>query len=229
MQYLFDAWCRDPRPMLFGEFLDQLYRAWEDHTPTSPIEQELADLYRECHRRIRGGERFAVCYADLDSFKEYNDQHGPAKGKKVVSMLSQILHDVVGSKCPKDGFVAHVGGDDFVLLVAASKFAEVCGEACDAFDNQIARQYEAQERATIASSGKDIDSQTPPVDRLALSIGVVTNEERDFLHFAQITELALEMKRYAKTVAGSVFVVDRRWEPGPPPMPEGDSEEQPSP
>lgn len=202
MQYLFDAWCRDTRPILFGEFLDELYRAWESHAPTSPIERELANLYQECHRRIRAGERFAVCYVDLDNFKQYNDKNGPTKGKQAVSIVAQILRDVVGTRCPSDGFVAHVGSDDFVLLMTASRFLEVCNEVCTVFDNQMALQYDGRER----------DAGTPE-SRLALSIGVVTNEERDFLHFAQITELALEMKRYAKTVPGSVFVVDRRREP----------------
>ena len=40
--------------------------------------------------------------------------------------------------------------------------------------------------------------------------GVVTNEHRHFVHTAQISELATEMKAYAKTFSGSIYVVDRR-------------------
>ena len=47
---------------------------------------------------------------------------------------------------------------------------------------------------------------------MTLSIGVVTNERRQFTHAAQISELASEMKSYAKTLPGSVFTVDRRTE-----------------
>jgi hypothetical protein len=49
---------------------------------------------------------------------------------------------------------------------------------------------------------------------MTLSIGVVTNERRRFTHPAQVSELATEMKSYAKTLPGSVFVVDRRQESG---------------
>ena len=45
---------------------------------------------------------------------------------------------------------------------------------------------------------------------MTLSIGVVTNEHRTFVHTAQISELATEMKAYAKTFPGSLYVVDRR-------------------
>jgi hypothetical protein len=45
---------------------------------------------------------------------------------------------------------------------------------------------------------------------MTLSIGVVTNQFLGFTHTAQISELAAEMKSYAKSLPGSVYVVDRR-------------------
>jgi hypothetical protein len=48
---------------------------------------------------------------------------------------------------------------------------------------------------------------------MTLSIGIVTNRSRTFTHPAQVSELATEMKSYAKTLPGSVFVVDRRQQP----------------
>jgi hypothetical protein len=45
---------------------------------------------------------------------------------------------------------------------------------------------------------------------MTLSIGVVTNERRHFASVSQVTQLATEMKGYAKTLAGSVYSVDRR-------------------
>jgi len=45
---------------------------------------------------------------------------------------------------------------------------------------------------------------------MTVSIGVVTNERRLFTHASQMSELATEMKSYAKTLPGSVYTVDRR-------------------
>jgi hypothetical protein len=50
---------------------------------------------------------------------------------------------------------------------------------------------------------------------MTLSIGIVTNFMQNFSHTAQISELAAEMKTYAKTLPGSVYVVDRRGLTGP--------------
>ena len=45
---------------------------------------------------------------------------------------------------------------------------------------------------------------------MTLSIGIVTNQLQGFEHTGQISELAAEMKTYAKTLPGSLYVVDRR-------------------
>jgi hypothetical protein len=45
---------------------------------------------------------------------------------------------------------------------------------------------------------------------MTLSVGIVTNRHRTFAHPAEVSELATEMKSYAKTLPGSVYVVDRR-------------------
>ena len=43
---------------------------------------------------------------------------------------------------------------------------------------------------------------------MTVSIGVVTNERRHFTHAAQVSELATEMKSYAKTLPG-IGLLDR--------------------
>jgi hypothetical protein len=50
---------------------------------------------------------------------------------------------------------------------------------------------------------------------MTVSIGVVTNERRHFTHPAQVSTLATEMKSYAKTLAGSVYTIDRRQDEPP--------------
>lgn len=45
---------------------------------------------------------------------------------------------------------------------------------------------------------------------MSISIGCITNVQREFTHPARVSELANEMKSYAKTFPGSLYVVDRR-------------------
>jgi len=78
------------------------------------------------------------------------------------------------------------------------------------FDTLIPYQYNEQDRRAGYYFGKDRRGQLHRVPLMTLSIGIVTNQHRRFAHPAQVSELATEMKSYAKTQSGSVFVVDRR-------------------
>jgi hypothetical protein len=81
------------------------------------------------------------------------------------------------------------------------------------FDALVPCQYSEQDRLAGYFFGKDRRGQLHRVPLMTVSIGVVTNERRQFTHPAQVSELATEMKSYAKTLPGSVYVVDRRHDP----------------
>jgi len=182
------------------------------------------EIEREFRRRMDLGELFAVCYADLDHFKEFNDRYSYYDGDRVIYLLSRILHDVVRGLLGKQGFVGHIGGDDFIFVIPIESIGEVCGEVLDVFDTLVPYQYNEQDRRAGYYFGKDRRGQLHRVPLMTLSIGVVTNQHRRFAHPAQVSELATEMKSYAKTQAGSVFVVDRRHDPEPGEAGSGDIE-----
>jgi diguanylate cyclase (GGDEF)-like protein len=170
---------------------------------TFAIEAEIA-------RRLAAGQRFGVCYADLDHFKEFNDRYGYYQGDRVIRMLAMILHDVVKGMCGDDGFVGHIGGDDFIFLVPLDAVGTTCREIISVFDSFVPLQYSEQDRRAGYFFGKDRRGQLHRVPLMTLSIGVATNARRSFAHAAQVSDLATEMKTYAKTQPGSVYFIDRR-------------------
>jgi GGDEF domain-containing protein len=172
------------------------------------------EIEREIRRRMEKGELFAVCYADLDHFKEYNDRYSYNDGDRVIYLVSRILHDVVKGLLGARGFVGHIGGDDFIFIIPCDAIPDVCGEVLEVFDTLIPYQYNEQDRRAGYYFGKDRRGQLHRVPLMTLSIGIVTNQHRRFAHPAQVSELATEMKSYAKTQPGSVFVVDRRHDAG---------------
>jgi GGDEF domain-containing protein len=169
---------------------------------TGLIERDLAD-------RLRRKELFAVCYADLDHFKEFNDRYGYNEGDGVIVLLSRILRDIVKGRAP-EGFIGHIGGDDFIFTVPVEAMRICCEEILETFDQLIPYQYSEEDRRAGYFLGKDRRGNVLSVPLMTLSIGVVTNQHRTFSHTARISELATEMKSYAKTLPGSVYAVDRR-------------------
>jgi GGDEF domain-containing protein len=178
-------------------------------------------IERDIQERMRRKEDFGVCYADLDHFKEFNDRYGYGSGDRVIFILSKILRDVVRALAP-GGFVGHIGGDDFIYNVPAKYIAPVGREIVELFDELIPYQYTAEDRRAGYFLGKDRRGAVHRIPLMTLSIGVVTNEQLDLGHTAQVSELAAEMKSYAKSLPGSKYVVDRRdpeRPPEPPPEP----------
>jgi diguanylate cyclase (GGDEF)-like protein len=168
------------------------------------------EIEAEIGRRMQTDEGFAVCYADLDHFKEFNDRYSYFEGDRVIRLLAKLLHDVVKGSCGERGFVGHIGGDDFIFIIPHHELAEICAEIVSVFDLLVPYQYSEQDRRAGYFFGKDRRGQLHRVPLMTLSIGVVTNERRHFASAAQVSELATEMKGYAKTLAGSVYTVDRR-------------------
>jgi diguanylate cyclase (GGDEF)-like protein len=192
--------------------LDALLRRSDRDTYVHPSTRlpGTVDIEAEMARRLELGATFAACYADLDHFKEYNDRYSYYDGDRVIRILSKILHDVVKGSCGEGGFVGHIGGDDFLFIIPIEQVQDVCGEIVAVFDTLIPFQYSEQDRRAGYYFGKDRRGQLHRVPLMTVSIGVVTNERRTFTHAAQVSELATEMKSYAKTLPGSVFTVDRR-------------------
>ncbi len=173
------------------------------------------EIEAELTRRIGAGAPFAMCYADLDHFKEFNDRYSYYDGDRVIRILAKILHDVVKGICGESGFVGHIGGDDFIFVVPNEIVSDACEEIVEVFDLLVPLQYSEQDRRAGYFFGKDRRGQLHRVPLMTVSIGVVTNERRTFTHAAQVSELATEMKSYAKTLNGSVYSIDRRTDSQP--------------
>lgn len=194
--------------------LDALLRRSDRDTFVHPSTRlpGAMEIETEIARRLALHELFAVCYADLDHFKEYNDRYSYYDGDRVIRILSKVLHDVVKGTCGELGFVGHIGGDDFIFVMPLERLNETCGEIVATFDVLVPFQYSEQDRRAGYYFGKDRRGQLHKVPLMTVSIGVVTNERRHFTHASQVSELATEMKSYAKTLPGSVFCIDRRGE-----------------
>jgi GGDEF domain-containing protein len=191
--------------------LDQVVRRADRDVSVHPTTRlpGTNHIARDMQTRLEAEQLFAVCYADLDHFKEFNDRYGYAYGDGVIRLLSKILRDMVRGLAP-GGFVGHIGGDDFIMNLPLEYLERTCDEIIRLFDELIPYQYTEEDRKAGYFLGKDRRGNIHRIPLMALSIGVVTNQFQAFEHTGQISELAAEMKTYAKSLPGSKYVVDRR-------------------
>ena len=167
-------------------------------------------IMEEFLRYIESKEPFAVGYADLDKFKVYNDIYGFEKGDEVIREVARILIQVVREVGGPTAFVGHVGGDDFVFIMEDKLIDKACQKIVDNFDKKIPSFYNKKDYAAGYISGKDRQGNEQKFGLLAVSIGIVSNSTQEITHVAQISEIAAELKKYAKNIDGSNFVRDKR-------------------
>ncbi len=163
----------------------------------------------EVERQIARGEEFAVCYADLDNFKAYNDYYGYAYGDRIIKLTARILRDVVFDLC-REGFVGHIAGDDFVYVIPRELVDKVCGWVIKSFDAIIPYRYaeEDRERGYITTTNRRGDLESYPI--LTISIAVVVNENGKFKHIGEMSKMLADLKKAAKQLPGSNYLIERR-------------------
>src|SRR5919201_2511458 len=88
----------------------------------------------EVQRRVEEDQPFALLTCDLDDFKAYNDHHGFLRGDRVIQSTARILQDTVEEYCRTEGFIGHVGGDGFVLVVPTEVAANAAESIIALFD-----------------------------------------------------------------------------------------------
>ncbi len=163
----------------------------------------------EIRRRTSQSEKFALCYADLDQFKGYNDYYGYYYGNQLIVVTAKIIRDIV-SDLTEDGFVGHVGGDDFIFIIPIEKIKEVCSGIVKVFDQTIPSRYHERDlrRGYIETPNRVGVMERYPI--MSISIAVFKNYGSTFSHIAEISHMLADLKKYVKALPGSNFVVERR-------------------
>lgn len=180
-----------------------------DASPLTRLPGNIA-IERALLERIRRGEKFALCYADLDDFKAYNDTFGYAKGSEIIKVTGEILHEAKRRFGRGEDFVGHIGGDDFVLITAPENISAVCENIIQEFDRVIPFFYhqEDRERGYIEAVDRYGIARKFPI--MTISIAVVSDSSRELLAPTEIAKVAAEIKEFVKKLPGSNYLVDRR-------------------
>jgi len=83
----------------------------------------LADrLLQSLARAKREQGLMAVCYLDLDGFKQINDSYGHEAGDRVLIEVTRRIKEVIR----EEDTVARLGGDEFVVLLVGIQAPEEC-------------------------------------------------------------------------------------------------------
>ena len=142
---------------------------------------------------------FVALYFDLDHFKAYNDYYGYEKGDMVLTALAQILRRYVA----EEGFLGHIGGDDFILLWSVDDWQQRLLMVFDDFNNHLVDWYGEQDVLRAGFEGIDRSGQPCFFSLMSLSVGVICVEAGQFQYEHQLAQLASKAKKQAKSIQGN--------------------------
>lgn len=155
--------------------------------------------------------KFAVIYADLDNFKPYNDIYGFSKGDEIILYTAKLLEESLKKYSNSNiDFLGHIGGDDFILITVPENIENICNNITKKFDEDAPSFYNETDRKQGFIISKDREGNIKKFKFLSISLAVVTNSKRSFESITDVSKVAAEVKKVAKSKEGSSWYVDKR-------------------
>ena len=165
-------------------------------------------IERALRRRIEQNLPFAVCYADIDNFKAYNDTYSFLKGDAVIHQTANLLLEAVAQQGNYDDFVGHIGGDDFVVITTPDRAEPIAAHTIRNFDLLSPLFYDPATRKIGYIDAADRQGRPTRYPFMSLSIGVVSTERHPIRHVAEVAQRSVEPKKRAKETLGSNYVIE---------------------
>jgi len=119
--------------------------------------------------------------------------------------LSSIINKYGGER----DFLGHIGGDDFILIIESEYTDVLCKRIIKYFDRLIKSYYEPEDRMKGGIIGHDREGLVKWFPFISLSMAVIECGE-ETTNLKALAEKAAQLKCFAKSIPGSVYVRDRR-------------------
>lgn len=125
------------------------HMAYHDPLTQLPNRALLSDrLQQALAHTMRSGELLAVCYFDLDDFKEVNDAHGHEAGDQLLVEFSHRMRSCLR----ETDTIARMGGDEFAMLLCGLASVDECEMALGRLLNMINMPFEIDGQNALVSA-----------------------------------------------------------------------------
>jgi EAL domain-containing protein (putative c-di-GMP-specific phosphodiesterase class I)/GGDEF domain-containing protein/CBS domain-containing protein len=156
---------------------------------------------------LDAGDPFWAAYFDLDHFKPFNDVYGFARGDDMIRLLAQLLREHGDGAA---NFVAHIGGDDFMVLFRSPDWSDRCQRVLDGFGAAVTSFFAPEDLTRGGYMADDRQGNRVFIPLVSVSVGIVQVDPRKYSTYHQIAAAAAVAKKEAKKIRGNSIFVERR-------------------
>ncbi len=189
--------------------LRRLNRLARDANPMTGLPGNTV-VTEQIRKALENREDVCVIYADLDNFKAYNDKYGFAMGDDIILHTVRVLKDALAAVNLEEGFIGHIGGDDFVVIVPSAKAEALADRVIRDFDGGVGRFYNAEDLAGKCIRAKNRQGEIQTFPLMSISLAGVDLAHGIYSQYLQVNDACAEAKKEAKRLPGSAFFRDRR-------------------
>lgn len=158
---------------------------------------------------LRTKRSCCILYFDLDNFKIYNDTYGFENGDRILKYTAQLINVKIKSFFPYNGFVGHVGGDDFVSVIDNSieECEKLCEEIIEEFDKSILNFFNEKDKNNEYIEAIDRSGKKDKFPITSLSIAGVHGEFNSFPNPEEVGVSVATIKKEVKHIIGSCYLI----------------------
>ena len=143
---------------------------------------------------LKANKDFSVVYLDIDNFKPYNDIYGFENGDLVIKLLAKTLEDCI----PKDQFIGHIGGDDFIVLFDYQVDPINIDYLVKCFEEEVVKLYNTRDRKRGYITIKNRNGHIDKFPLITVTAVLVNNNDDNFQNMREISEKLATLKSKAK-------------------------------
>ncbi|OGR83963.1 MAG: hypothetical protein A2636_04325 [Elusimicrobia bacterium RIFCSPHIGHO2_01_FULL_64_10] len=161
-------------------------------------------LEQEIFSRLGRGDTIGLVAMDINHFRPFNDHYGTQKGNEVIRFVKDLIQKFPQAAGPS-GFLAHIDGDDFVLLAPVQEAAAVLDKLRAEFRSGIQRFYAKDEVKKGFFHEKDRSDKDQIFPLMSLSTAVIEITHETFAHYGELVSEMDEMLRQSKVGSQEVL------------------------
>jgi diguanylate cyclase (GGDEF)-like protein len=148
---------------------------------------------------------FAICHADIDYFKPFNDHYGYSQGDQVLLHLAGLCRSAVVEGLD---FVGHPGGDDFILILRSQDWRRRVARVVESFSASCAKFYSEEHHTASGFRGVDREGRERLFPLMTLSMGIAVVDPNRYANAADLMRALSNAKQTAKSRSGNSLIMN---------------------
>ena len=169
-------------------------------------------IKREINHQLARNTAIATVYIDMIGFKSFAAARSQQGQQQALELMSRLLTDLPRTMGIYECFLAHMGGEHFVVLLKLEDYERFCNALTESFDREVRQFYTPQqlEQGHVVAADRQGREVRCPI--VALSVGVAHTQYRTFKSAKKMFEVLAQVRQKAQPTKAnqSVVFVDRR-------------------